>query len=216
VADRQVVFGPLTVRYDEQVLAPRPWTVLQSRWAADLAPTVPEGPMLELCSGAGHIGQAAARWSGRRIVQVDIDAHACTLARANAVANELADLVEVRCGDLEEVVTAGERFPLVLADPPYLPTEDVDDWPDDPELAVDGGDDGLELARAALRVAAAHVTAGGVVLLQALGRAQVEQLADAIAEGDLVVDDVRDHDERRAVALLRPVGSGDGGPARRT
>jgi methylase of polypeptide subunit release factors len=160
--------------------------------------------MLELCSGAGHIGQAAACWSHRAVVQVDIDPAACTLAEANAAANGVADLVEVRCGDLEEVVAADERFPIVLADPPYLPSDDVDDWPDDPELAIDGGDDGLELARAAVRVAAAHVAAGGIVLLQALGGAQVARLADVIAEGKLVLDEVRSHDDRRAVALLRP------------
>jgi len=205
VADRQLTFGPVTVRYGEQVLAPRPWTVLQARWAADVAPSLPPGRMLELCSGAGHIGQAVSSWSRRALVQVDIDPLACALAEAHAAANGLAELVEVRCGDLEEVVGTTERFPIVLADPPYLPSDDVDDWPDDPGLAIDGGEDGLELARTSLRVAADRVTSDGAVFLQALGRGQVERLADTIAEVQLAVDEVRSHDARRAVALLRPV-----------
>jgi len=204
VAEEQLTFGPITVRYDEQVLAPRSWTVLQARWAADLASSSPCGRMLELCSGAGHIGQAAAAWSDRGLVQIDIDPHACRLAAANAAANGLAERVEIRCGDLEELVVAGERFPIVLADPPYLPSDDVDEWPDDPERAIDGGDDGLELPRLCLRVAADHVMPDGAVLLQALGHQQVERLDAAISAAGLAVEEVRSHDDRRAVALLRP------------
>lgn len=204
VADQELAFGPITVRYGEQVLAPRAWTVLQARWAADLAATVPPGPMLELCSGAGHIGQAAARWSGRELVQVDIDPRACEYAEANAASNGLAASVVVRCGDLEHALGAGERFPLVLADPPYLPSDDVDDWPDDPGLAVDGGGDGLDVPRTCLHVAGRHVVSDGVVVLQSLGASQVDRLADDIAAAGLTVDEVRSHDARRAVALLRP------------
>lgn len=203
VAYRQVTFGPVTVRFDGEVLEPRPWTVLQARWATDLSPTLPGGRILELCAGAGHIGQATAHWTGRDLVQVDIDPHACALAWANAQANGLDGRVEVRCGDFAATVTAGERFPLVLADPPYLPSEDVDDWPDDPELAIDGGDEGLEVPRTCVAVAAAHLAPGGVVVLQALGTQQVERLAPDIAAAGLVVSDVRNHDDRRAVALLR-------------
>lgn len=206
MADRELMFGPLVVRYDEQVLEPRAWTVLQATWAADLAPSVAPGKLLELCCGAGHIGQAAARWSGRSLVQVDIDPHACAVAEANAAANSLADVVEVRCGDLDDALAGGERFPLVLADPPYLPSDDVDDFPGDPELAVDGGDDGLSVPRTCLRVAAAHVLGDGAVLFQAHGQQQVDRLSPDIAAAGLVVDEVRSHDERRAVALLRPAG----------
>lgn len=203
--DADLTFGPLIVRYDDGVLEPRPWTVLQARWAADLAAAAPAGPILELCSGAGHIGQAAASWSGRRLVQVDIDRHACHVARENAGVNGLAASVDVRCGDLDHVLSDTERFPIVLADPPYLPSAEVADWPDDPELAIDGGDDGLALPRECLRVASAHLDDHGVVLLQALGRRQVDRLARDIARVGLAVDEVRAEDERRAIALLRPL-----------
>ena len=81
-----MTFGPLVVAFDERVLRPRPWTLLQASWAAELAVGAPAGPILELCSGAGHIGQAAAVLSGRGLVQVDVDPHACALAEANAAA----------------------------------------------------------------------------------------------------------------------------------
>lgn len=200
---RSVTFGPLDVSFDDGVLTPRAWTLLQSEWAAELAVGAPAGPLLELCSGAGHIGQAAAVLSGRDLVQVDVDPHACDLARANARRNGIGPKVEVRCGDLGAAVRADERFALVLADPPYVERDEVDNWPDDPTHAIDGGDDGIELQRRCIAVAAAHLVEDGVVLLQAQGRAQIDALADDLRAHGLRCVEVRAVDEQRAVAQLR-------------
>ena len=212
-----LTFGPIVVRFDDRVLRPRPWTLIQATWAAELAPDAPPGPLLELCSGAGHIGQAAAALCGRPLVQVDVDPHACVLAEANAAANAGTRSldVDVRCGDLAAApIEPDERFPLVLADPPYLRRDEVASWPGDPALAIDGGDDGLELHRRCLAVAGRHVVRpGGIVLLQALGEAQVDQLAPDVRAAGLEVVEVRREDERRAVVLLRPRVAG-GQPGR--
>lgn len=198
-------FGPIVVTFDDRVLRPRRWAMLQASWAAELARDLPPGPVLELCSGAGHIGQAAAVLTGRALVQVDVDPHACALAEANAEVNVRGAAVQVRCGELDEVLGADERFALVLADPPYLAQREVHAWPDDPVHTIDGGPDGLDLLRRCLIVAGAHVEAGGAVLLQALGRAQVDGLTTDLAATGLELVDVRIKDKRRAVALLRPV-----------
>lgn len=198
-----MTFGPLCVTFDEGVLEPRPWTLAQATWAAELVATVPPGTILELCAGAGHIGQAAAALTGRALVQVDVDPHACGLAEANAAANLPGGDVQVRCGDLDDALAPAECFPLVLADPPYLPSSEADDWPEDPPLAVDGGRDGLALPRRCVATAGRHLADGGVVLLQALGRSQVLRLAADVAAAGLQVADLREIDERRAVALLR-------------
>lgn len=198
-----MTFGPLCVTFDEGVLEPRPWTLAQSTWAAELAATVPDGPILELCAGAGHIGQAAAALTGRALVQVDVDAHACALAEANAETNLPGHDVQVRCGDLDATLAPAERFALVLADPPYLPSTEAGDWPEDPPRAVDGGEDGLALPRRCLATAGRHLADGGQVLLQALGRSQVLRLAADVAAAGLQVVDLREIDDRRAVALLR-------------
>jgi methylase of polypeptide subunit release factors len=211
VPDETLTFGPIRVTFDDRVLRPRPWTLRQASWAGELTADLPPGGVLELCSGAGHIGQAAAVLTGRPLVQVDVDQHACALAEANAAANGIAD-AHVRCGDLEEVLAPGERFALVLADPPYLPQDEVDAWPGDPDHAIDGGPDGLDLLRRCLTVAGRHLRPGGAVLLQTLGRAQLEDLAADLADAGLALAEVRVEDERRAVALLRPVEVGAGAP----
>src|SRR4051794_36766883 len=66
-AEECVEFGPIMVRFDGRVLRPRPWTLAQSRWAAEAARTAPPGPILELCAGVGQIGLAAVVFTGRSL-----------------------------------------------------------------------------------------------------------------------------------------------------
>ena len=101
-------FGSLTIAFDDRVLRPRGWTTAQSEWAAELMLTAPGGPVLELCSGAGHIGLLAVAGSGRSLVCVDANPVACDYARANALQAGLAELVEVR-ESLEPVEDLGCR-----------------------------------------------------------------------------------------------------------
>lgn len=198
-----IPFGPLTIEVDDRVLQPREWTLLQSHWVEELASSLPDGPLAELCSGAGHIGQAAAAFTGRALVQVDIDPHACDLSRRNADRNQLADRVEVRCSDLTEALRPDERFAAVLADPPYLPSAETGEWPDDPRLAIDGGSEGLDLLRRCVEVAARHVAPDGAVLLQTAGRRQIDALLATIADTGLRCVEIREVDDQRSVGLLR-------------
>jgi len=174
---RTIDFDHLRIAYDDRVLTPRPWTAQQSRWAAELIAAAPPGPVLELCSGVGHIGLLAIALAPRPLVCVDVSPVACDYTRHNAAAAGLGELVEVRQGRLEEVLRAEERFPVVIADPPWVPSAETRRFPEDPVVAIDGGADGLELARACLRVAAAHLTAPGDVVLQVGTRAQCATLA---------------------------------------
>lgn len=173
-----IAFGSLTIDFDERVLEPRPWVLLQSEWARELLDLAPPGPVLELCTGAGHIGLAALTGNDRHLIAVDADAAACDWARRNAVANGLTDRVEVRHSRLEEALAPGETFVLVIADPPWVPRAEVTRFPEDPVLAIDGGTDGLDVARACLDAAAQALAPGGSLLLQLGTDAQAEALVD--------------------------------------
>lgn len=199
-----IEFGPVVVTYDDRVLSPRPWTLAQSRWAAELASSRPAGPILELCAGAGHIGLAAAVMADRDLVQVEVDPVAAGFARANAASAGRAGRVQVRQARLQEAVRPDERFGVILADPPYLPSVDVARWPDDPPTAIDGGADGLDLIRACLAVADEHLADGGVLLLQVAGPAQAAHVARLVTPQGLSLrpGEVRVTDDERAVMLL--------------
>lgn len=189
-----VAFGPLDIAFDDRVLRPREWTTAQSEWAAELLDTVPQGPVLELCAGAGQIGLLAVARSDRRLVCVDANPFACDFARANAAAAGLADHVEVREGRLEEVVEPGELFPLVIADPPWVPRDETGRYPEDPLIAIDGGHDGLDVARACLRVITRHLAPGGSALLQLGTAAQAHALeGESMTPAGLAIHEVRQH-----------------------
>ncbi len=199
----RTTFGTLEIEYDDRVLEPRPWTALQSRWAVELLADAPTpATVLELCTGAGHIGLLAAAESGCRLVAVDIDPTACALARTNAARAGLAEAVEVRCGAMQDAVGPEERFAVVIADPPWVETASVGAFPEDPVLAIDGGVDGLGLARDCVRVAESHLVAGGTLLLQ-LGTA--EQCDTIAREWGSGLDEVgRRQGERGWILALRP------------
>lgn len=195
-------FGPIDIDHDDEVLVPRPWTIAQSEWAAELPP----GPMLELGCGAGHIGLAAAVLAGSPLVQVDRSPAACRWAAANAVAAGLDGRVEQRCGELDEVLRDDERFAVVIADPPYIESSDVRQFPEDPEGAIDGGEDGLELVRAFLAVASRHLAPGGSIVLQLGAPDQIDAVASWLAGPDapaLAMVDRRVVADDRSLALLQ-------------
>jgi release factor glutamine methyltransferase len=194
-------FGSLAIAFDERVLRPRPWTTAQSHWAAELLESAPAGPVLELCAGAGHIGLLAVAGSDRALVCVDVSPVACGHARRNAEANGLGDRVEVREGPMDEVVRDSERFALVVADPPWVRRTEIDRYPDDPVVAIDGGEDGLDLARLCLDVARRHLRPGGTVLLQIGTLDQADALRAELAEDELRLVEVREC-ERGVVVRL--------------
>lgn len=201
VAPRTTSFGGLRIEWDHRVLEPRAWTVLQARWAADLLDDAAPGPVLELCSGVGHIGLLAVSGTGRRLVCVDVDAAACEYARRNAAAAGLADLVEVCCCDLNSF-RGQERYPLVIADPPWVARGDTGRFPGDPLRAIDGGADGLDVARECLAVVDRHLDDGGHALLQVGSLVQVEALESAGLPAGLRLVEARAEPGRGAVALV--------------
>ena len=140
------------------------------------------GKALELCTGAGHIGLLFAALSDRHVVAVDVDPVAGELARGNAAAAGLADRFEVRVARMDHALEPQERFGLVVADPPYVPRSDTGRYPEDPVLAIDGGDDGLDVARTCLEVAARHLLPGGSLVLQLATRDQAAALGEGLPE----------------------------------
>lgn len=194
-------FAGLTIHYDDRVLEPRPWTVAQSAWAAELLDELPEGPVLELCAGVGQIGLCAVWGRDRELVCVDDNPVACGYALANAEAAGLAGQVSVRELPLDTAVAESERFALVIADPPWVPHDQVGRFPEDPPHAIDGGADGLHVARTCLEVARDHLVPGGALLLQ-LGPGQSALLAPELDGLSLV--EVRRHADRGELALLQP------------
>jgi release factor glutamine methyltransferase len=194
-------FGPVRVAYDDRVLAPRRWTLVQSARAARRLCETP-GTIVELHCGAGHIGQAAAAWTGLQLVQVDVEPACCEWAATNAAANDVA--ASVVCADIDSVPLRDGSCALVLADPPYVPTADTARFPDDPLRAIDGGADGLEGIRACLPVASRLLQPAGSVVMQVRGPAQAACVDALVSQQhpELALVDVVTVSPTRAVVEL--------------
>lgn len=177
-----IEFGSLSIQFDDRVLRPRRWTTAQSAWASALLRTAPEGPVLELCSGVGHIGLLAMVGQSRPLVMVDSSRVACDHAAVNVERAGLACPVDIRCGRIEDKIADDERFVLIIADPPWVPSGDTDKHTDDPVHAIDGGPDGFDLVRVCLEIIGRHLAERGSAVLQLGGLDQVAAVSDHLAD----------------------------------
>lgn len=177
-----IEFGPLSIQFDSRVLRPRRWTTAQSAWASALLRTAPEGPVLELCAGVGHIGLLAMVGQSRPLVLVDSSSIACDHAAANVERAGLSCPVEIRCGRMEEQIADDEQFALIIADPPWVPSADTGDHADDPAHAIDGGADGLDLVRTCVEIIGGHLAESGSAILQLGSLDQVAAVSDQLAD----------------------------------
>lgn len=200
---RTISFGGLAIAHDTRVLCPRSWTLHQSTWALELLADLPDGPVLELCSGAGQIGLVVAAGTTRRLVCVDADPVAARYTVENASTAGLLDRVDMRLGRLLDAVRPEETFPLILADPPWVPREEISRYPEDPVGAIDGGPgNGLDVAKDCVQVIGHHLSPDGRALLQLGSTDQAEGLRDALASAGLRVVTTRGFDDRGVLALL--------------
>ena len=78
----------------------------------------PGSRVLDLGTGSG-IGAIAAAGRAQAVVASDINPQAVRCARINVLLNQVEQRVEVRCGDLFAPLRPGERFDVVLFNPPY-------------------------------------------------------------------------------------------------
>jgi release factor glutamine methyltransferase len=154
-------------RVDPRVLVPRPETELLVEVA--LAALPEGGRALDLCTGSGCIAASLALGRpGARVVATDVSEDALTLARENAAA--LGAVVEFATGDLWAAVHEGDRFDVIVANPPYIPANELAglsrEVRREPCIALDGGEDGLAVLRRIVEAAPARLHPGGMLCVE--------------------------------------------------
>ena len=118
--------------------------------------------VLDVFTGSGALAIAASQAGARAVTAIDISRRAVLTARINARLNRAR--VRVLRGDLLTPV-AGERFDLIVANPPYVPGDA--DGPDrgGRSRAWEGGTDGRALLDHLCAAAPGHLEAGGALLV---------------------------------------------------
>ncbi len=163
ILGRREFYG-LTLAVSPAVLIPRPETELLVELALERRPRT----VLDLGTGCGAIALAIKQALPQaRVVAVEASAAALVLARRNAARHALA--IELRHGQWFEPV-AGERFDLIVGNPPYVAQGDPHlaqgDLRFEPSAALVAGADGLEAIRDIVRQAANFLAPGGWLLLE--------------------------------------------------
>jgi len=159
------------------VFVPRPETEVVAQFAIDALLAVPKQTpfAVDLCTGSAAIALALAQevptarvWA----VEKSPEAHAWAQRNVAALGDGRVELVLGDAADAlallpEEVVG---RVDVLISNPPYVPAEMVPRDPEvrdhDPELALYGGADGLDLVRVISRVGLRIVAPGGLLVVE--------------------------------------------------
>ncbi|NJN95884.1 MAG: peptide chain release factor N(5)-glutamine methyltransferase [Anaerolineales bacterium] len=194
-------FFGLDFEVNPHVLIPRPETELLVEIALDWRLEIGDSrifnlqspiSMADIGTGSGCIAVALAKHLPDACVfAVDTSPEALLLARRNAERNEMADPITFLQGDLLEPLP--EPVDLIVSNPPYVSRSELATaMPEvsryEPRLALDGGEDGLDVIRLLLPQAREKLKPGGALLIE-IGSTQgpaVVQLAQTHFPGAAV------------------------------
>ena len=127
--------------------------------------------VLDLCTGNGSLAVLAAMaWPEVLVTATDLSADALAVARINVRRHELGERITLLQGDGLAAVAGQPPFDLILCNPPYVNAASMAALPAEyraePELALAGGEDGMDFIRTLLRDAFAHMTPEAVLVLE--------------------------------------------------
>lgn len=165
-------FYGVNLLVNPNVLIPRPETeclVEHALFMALMGMETPELVIADVGTGTGAIAvNLALHLPAARIFAVDCADDVLDVAAYNIRAHNVADRVSLGKGDLLDPVP--EPVDLILANLPYIPTERLSNLQpevrQEPQLALDGGPDGLDLIKRLLEQAPAKLKDHGIILLE--------------------------------------------------
>jgi ribosomal protein L3 glutamine methyltransferase len=161
---------------DERVIVPRSYlgelltSELFSGDSSSLMDPDSVDNVLDLCTGSGALAILAAMvFEHAKVDAVDVSPGAAEVAKRNIVDCSEGNRIEFLQGDLFAPL-AGRTYDLILTNPPYVDAEAMTALPaeyrHEPEIALAGGPDGLDIVRRILKDAPAHLNDGGGLLCE--------------------------------------------------
>lgn len=185
-------FWGLTIKVTPDVLIPRQETELLVEMAIKLVKKKPQ--ILDIGTGSGCIAIALAKHLGEAsVIATDFSREALALATENVHTHQLEDRIKLVLADIapwRTFVAAGQKFDLIISNPPYIATSEfpnlqpeVRDF--EPHRALDGGNDGLDFYRRITQDAADFLKPDGTILLE-VGDTQAASVLGLLQKAGLV------------------------------
>lgn len=164
--------GTYNFYVDERVIVPRSFIAELipdhfSPWVSD-----PDNisNILELCTGSGCLSiMLADMFQNAHVDAIDISADALAVAERNVSKYELQDRITLIASDLYTNVP-DKKYDLIITNPPYVNSGSMDKLPQEyrhePQIALAGGDDGMDLVRKIVAGAAQRLTKNGLLMVE--------------------------------------------------
>lgn len=173
-------FMGLDFQVTPAVLIPRPDTEILVEKALKLLEGTDNPAILDIGTGSGAICiSMLVNLPSAKAVTVDISPEAIEVAKGNAEKHEVAKRLTFCQGDLFKPVQ-GQVFTAILSNPPYIPEADIKgltpEVRKEPNLALDGGADGLDFYRRIILEGRNYLVPDGFIAME-VGIGQARQVA---------------------------------------
>ena len=142
-------FMKMDLYVDENVLIPRPDTEILVEETIKIAQTMERPKILDLCTGSGAIAISLKKYiPSAQVYAVDISKKALEIAKKNAHRLE-AEVKFIESNLFDKI--KNEKFDIIVSNPPYIKKSDINylsqEVQKEPQIALDGGYDGLDFYR---------------------------------------------------------------------
>lgn len=166
ITNFQEFFG-LDFYVDENVLIPQPDTEILVEEIIEICKYRENVPkILDICTGSGAIAVTLAKQIKVEMVASDISSKALEIAEKNAKSHGVN--IELTQSDMFEKIN--QKFDMIVSNPPYIETKTIEslspEVKNEPQIALDGGEDGLKFYRVLARKAKDYLEENGVLAVE--------------------------------------------------
>ena len=144
--------------------------------------------ILDLCTGSGAIIVSIEKILNNKNIEffaTDISNNALRIAKKNAISNNTNTKIKFILSDMFNNIE--NEFDLIISNPPYIESKEILNLPkevqNEPLLALDGGEDGLNYYRIIAKDAKKYLKEHGVLLLE-IGYKQRESVEEILEKND--------------------------------
>ncbi|MFI3256132.1 MAG: 50S ribosomal protein L3 N(5)-glutamine methyltransferase [Psittacicella sp.] len=167
---KKTAFAGLEFYVDERVIIPR--SPINEVLKSKIRPLLKKEPqnILDLCTGSGCIAICAAyEFEEAYIDAIDISVDAINISEINIYNHQLENRVFPILSDLFESIK-DIKYDLIISNPPYVDRNDIEDMPTEysyePMLALEAGENGLEIAYKILQESLNHLNEDGILICE--------------------------------------------------
>ncbi len=170
--------------------------------------------VLDLGTGSGCIAVSLAKLlQNVEITAADISQKAIIIAEYNAIVNNVAEKIKFVNTDLFSGLRIYEpaQYDIIVINPPYVLSEEIDTLQPEikyePRIALDGGNDGLDVYRKLIREAPVYLKKGGLLIIE-IGFSQKDKIKNIFhSSGKFeIIEVIKDYSGIDRVIVAKNIG----------